>query len=230
MPDVTLPPKQRGPRAATITGERFDRLTVIERAGKDARNNALWLCVCDCGEQTIASTVRLRKGHKRSCGCLAREAGRKSLARIREAPNWDRGIKHGMRGTPTYYTWTAMKARCNNPNHHAWHRYGGRGITVCEHWLGPTGFATFLADMGERPATRSLDRIDNDGNYEPDNCRWATNAEQGRHARKLTEDDVRQIRISFANGSKQASLGRHFGVTQSAISAICRRENWSHVE
>jgi hypothetical protein len=171
------------------TGHRFGRLTVIARADNDKRGRARWSCRCDCDAEVVVSGNNLQSGNTRSCGCLDRELSS------------DRGrahlTVHGHTRTgwvsPTYRSWLSMKARCLNPNHHAYPAYGGRGITVCDEWLGPDGFARFLADMGERPGNPdgwssskgywSLDRIDPDGDYEPSNCRWATPTQQTRNVR-----------------------------------------------
>lgn len=153
-----------------LTGKRFTRLTVIKVSGKDAAHKTLWLCACDCGNESIVAAGNLTSGTSKSCGCLKSD-------RIKETKTI-----HG-RGTkdPTYGTWYSMRQRCRNPNNHKYKYYGGRGITVCKRW---DAFLDFLADMGERPAGRTLDRIDPDGNYEPGNCRWATPREQRLNQRK----------------------------------------------
>lgn len=140
-------------------GDVFDRLTVIEFAGRDAKRNAKWLCRCACDKTVAVYQFNLTNGKTGSCGCRKRDAV----------------TKHGKHLSRTYVSWQHMKTRCSDPKHPSFHRYGGRGISVCERWL---SFENFLADMGERPAGRTLDRVDNDRGYEPGNCRWATPKEQ----------------------------------------------------
>ena len=128
---------------------------------------------------------------------------------------------------PEYRAWLDMHQRCRNPKNQRWHRYGGRGIRVCERW---THFANFLADMGPRPSGLGLDRIDNDGDYAPGNCRWTTKAVQvaNGNSAKLTAADVHEIRRAYRPGT-QSELAARFGVSQVQVGRIVRGERWRGV-
>jgi hypothetical protein len=158
-----------------ITGQRFGQLVAVEIAGRNKARLILWLCRCDCGATKSVSGKLLRDGRTTSCGHLAIEQIVK------------RSLRHGAsrRGkvTPEYRAWSRMKERCMNPRCKRFRDYGGRGISICERWL---SFDNFLLDMGVRSHGCSLDRINNDGIYEPSNCRWATRSEQMLNRRKFT--------------------------------------------
>lgn len=166
--------------ALDLTGARFGRLVVCGRAAQKRRWKVLWHCECDCGGSTVADPSNLRRGHTKSCGCLQRE----KVGAIRRT--------HGLSGTSEYRTWLDMIIRCESPANEQWKNYGGRGISVCERWM---EFENFIADMGPRPPGLTIERINNDGNYEPSNCKWATMSEQNRNKRNTRKGVVAGFKV-----------------------------------
>ncbi|CAB5212895.1 hypothetical protein UFOVP191_57 [uncultured Caudovirales phage] len=163
---------KHGNRFQDITGNQYGLLSVIELS-QIKNSGTYWLCLCACGNKTIKRGDRIRSGYSESCGCVGKENSRKA--------NTKHGYASGGKNTAEYNTWHNMISRCHNPKCKEYPYYGGRGITVCDRWL---SIENFLADMGMKPSqTHSLDRINNDGNYEPSNCRWATKKEQSRNKR-----------------------------------------------
>jgi len=163
-----------------FAGQRFGRLTAVF-ARADRRGEAHWSCVCDCGNEVVVRAGHLRDGSTRSCGCLKNELTSTRMLTQRYALKPGHVRRGGSARSREYRSWDAMRARCTNRKCKDFPDYGGRGITVCDHWK---SFANFLADMGPKPSPQhSIDRRDNDGNYEPGNCRWATALEQ-RHNRR----------------------------------------------
>ena len=151
-----------GMRVIDLAGERFGHLLVIERSF--AKKRVSWLCRCDCGKTSVIGACPLRDGRTKSCGCC------------------QGNFIHGRSYSPEFRSWWAMRQRCENSNLPRYYDWGGRGITVCDRWQ---KFENFFADMGEKPTPRhSIDRINNHGNYEPSNCRWATPKQQQRNSRR----------------------------------------------
>lgn len=182
-------------------GQSLNRWTVVkyERRG-------LYLCKCECGTLRPVCGSNLRSGNSTSCGCYKREYA--------AGLNW----KHGLTGTQMHSLWLSMIARCECLSHEAYDNYGGRGIKVCERWH---DFVTSLKDVGPRPSPKhSLDRIDNGGNYEPGNCRWATSQQQCRNTR-------RNRMITF-KGRTLCAISWAEEVNKSARAIYCRLANgWS---
>lgn len=186
-----------------IDDERFGRLAFVRqvpRRAKDKHLRGLWRC--DCGVEKEIAISRVRNGYSKSCGCLSIEVSR------------EKARKHGMRSSPEYSSWTAMKGRCLDPDNKDYPRWGGRGITVCEEWI--ASFEAFHAHIGPRPSGTSLDRIDNARGYEPGNVRWATPKTQQENRRDTWEVEINGIRFASAKAAAD-----HHGVSETTISRWC---------
>lgn len=183
--------------AIVMIGRRFGRLLVTHRVA--STGEAKWACLCDCGGRAEVTGSNLRRSRQVSCGCYLSE----------------RRFRHGHAGrrTPTYRSWASMIARCDATTGRYFDTYGARGITVCERWR--QSFEAFLEDMGERPAGTSIDRVNNDGNYQPGDCRWATRRQQAHNTRrsKLTEEQRAQVQLLLVSGGDVRETAARYGIT-----------------
>jgi len=208
-------------KALELTGKRFGRWIVVKRVENNKWNKSQWLCKCDCGNVKIIIARVLVLNKSQSCGCLQKEI------------TYKRSLKHGYakRGnqTKTYITWAHMLQRCHNPKAKHYKYYGNRGIKVCDKWR---SFKNFLKDMGERPKGLTIERVDNDGNYEPDNCVWATRREQRRNNRyaKLNPLKVQVIKKLLKESKlKQWEIAEIFHVARVTINDINTDRHWSDI-
>jgi hypothetical protein len=184
----------RRTRLINLTGQRFGRLLVTGR-GQNSNGRVRWAYLCDCGQIGLASTGNLRSGGSLSCGC------------IRAERRVEVSTTHGMSITPEFRAWATMQQRCENPRNPRYRHYGGRGIRVCDRWQ---LFENFYADMGKRPTSKhSIDRIDNNGHYAPENCRWATNQEQLQNTRRNVYVELHGERMTVAEAARRSGLYVH---------------------
>ena len=189
-----------------LVGQKFGRLFVIKKMDNSKNRHSQWLCRCECGKEKIIRGDSLKNENTKSCGCLHIEIS----------------TKHGHRTeakmSETYHSWNNMIQRCTNPKNEFYYNYGGRGITVCKRWL---NFENFLKDMDEVPKKHQIDRINNNGNYCKDNCKWSTRTEQGRNKRNN--------RLETYNGKTQCLIEwvEEFGISYSVLWDRLYKLGWS---
>lgn len=198
-----------------LTGQRFGRLTVISRAENNAQNKAMWNVRCDCGVEKVVSRANLRNGTIVSCGCYARD--------LHKQQHLKHGGSKGKKRTRLYVIWCDIRQRCYRKSAIDYERYGGRGITVCGDWVGDNGYKNFsdwaISNGYEKNLT--IDRIDNNSGYSPDNCRWVTMVEQANNRRN-------NHLVEF-NGKKQtiSQWSREIGISKTALYHRITDLGWS---
>ena len=195
------------PKLIDLTGQTFNRLTVIHRVKNNKHGKACWECKCKCGTVTIVPTGAIKSGRTKSCGCLKDELLIK------------RNVTHGMAYSLEYGIWAAIIKRCTNPRTQNFKHYGGRGIAVCNEWR--NDFMAFYNHVGRRPSAKySIDRIKNDGNYEPGNVRWTTQDVQTNNSRKNHNITIYGWTLSLSNWA------RFVGLKRTTLSNRINIRNW----
>ena len=214
--------------AIDLTGCKFGRLTVIERAENNKDGNPRWLCKCDCGNEKTVYGSHLKSGVSQSCGCLAKEKSK------------ERATKHGLTTTPIYPIWKLMKHRCYNPHDKRFENYGARGIKVCDEWLHDfQAFYNWAMANGYKNGL-SIDRMDVNGNYEPSNCRWATRIEQANNTTqnhyitfngvtKTMSEWAKELDMSYTTIRARLNL-YHWSVEKTLTTPIKHRKHYHSIK
>lgn len=192
-----------------MLGKKYGRYTVIARAKRPnyaSEKRAYWRCLCECGEERILAGKSLRNGNSKSCGCAVTE----KLVAF--------NTTHGMCHRKEYKIWENMKTRCTNPKNEMYRYYGGRGIFVCDSWK--HSFAEFYKDMGKCPPGMSIDRIDNNGDYKPENCRWADTETQRNNRSNNNLITYQDKTLSIAQWS------RNIGISSGTLRGRIKTSKW----
>jgi hypothetical protein len=194
-------------KVSDLTGKKYGRLVVICIEGKTNSGNYKWKCICSCGNETVVASGDLKKKKKstKSCGCLVSDTAREMLK------------THGDSNSRTFISWSSMLGRCYNTNSTGYKNWGGRGLRVCDRWL---IYDNFKEDMGTRPESTSLDRIDNSIGYEPSNCRWSTSEEQNNNTRATHKIKLMGKEMSISQWSK------YLGIPRSTLSSRILYSRW----
>lgn len=186
-------------RFVDLAGQRFGRWVVLSLSNSKIHGKPAWVCQCNCGNVKAVPGHSLRSGASTSCGCYNREVVAETLRKT--------ATKHGQCNTADYKRWMSMKGRCDFPTHPAYPRYGARGITVCERWR--KSFVDYLSDIGPRPSPKhSLDRIDNNGNYEPGNVRWSTYKEQALNRHNSWHLTIGEVTKPLADWASEFGINK----------------------
>lgn len=211
----TSSPKSTRLRSYLI-GKKFGRLTVLEFDRVTPYQAIMWKCKCDCGEEVSVRSTHLTTGKTQSCGCLARDKAKENRT------------THGLHDHPLYDIWHGMQQRCYNSKSQSYNRYGARGIRVCEEWLESfTNFYNWAMRKGYRPGL-SIERIDNDDNYDPGNCKWATSEEQNQNTSR-TKITPRLVELIRADDRSNVQIAEEYGVDASTVSRVRGGKTWKNI-
>lgn len=215
---MTAKDTTRKPYRHDMTGERYGRL-VVKSFHKKRKGKQIWMCLCDCGNEKPVVRCSLLAGYAKSCGCLNKEVASRTRT------------KHGCSKESWFCIYDGMVGRCSDPNHPSYHHYGGRGIHVCQSWLDNP--MQFHLDMGDRPEGTSLDRIDNNAGYSPDNCRWASHEEQMQNTRRtvLNPEMVMEMRAMWDAGISVAVIRDKFvpEADEKTVRSAVTRKSWKNI-